>query len=90
MFSVWAYLMAAGLLWGAFWLLSSLGIDLFGFVAELVDWDSLGWLRATAIALAGGGVIGAIGLGVNFLLGYGNFVLGDPSAHRRGGGLHAF
>ncbi|MGO2847202.1 MAG: PH domain-containing protein [Microbacterium gubbeenense] len=81
MFSVWAYLMAAGLLWGAFWLLSSLGIDLFGFVAELVDWDSLGWLRATAIALAGGGVIGAIGLGVNFLLGYGNFVLARVHTH---------
>jgi len=75
MFSIWAYLMAAGLSWGAFWLASSFGVDLFGFVTRLTDWGALGWVGIVLIALVVAGVIGAIGLGVNFLLGYWNFEL---------------
>lgn len=75
MFSIWAYLMAAGLLWGAFWVLSTFGIDIFGFVARLIDWEAVGWVGIVLIALAVAGVIGALGLGVNFLLGYWHFEL---------------
>lgn len=75
MFSIWAYIMAAGLLWGGFWLVSSFGIDLVGLVVRAADWASLGWLGITVAALIGGGIIGAVGLGVSFLLGYWRFEL---------------
>lgn len=75
MFSIWAYLMAAGLLWGAFWLLPTFGIDIFGFVTGLIDWEAVGWVGTVIIGLIAGGVIGAIGLGVTFLLGYWRFEL---------------
>lgn len=75
MFSIWAYIMAAGLLWGGFWLVSSFGIDLVGLVMRAADWASLGWLGIAVAALIGGGVIGAVGLGVSFLLGYWRFEL---------------
>lgn len=75
MFSIWAYLMAAGLSWGAFWLLPTFGIDIGGFVIGLIDWDAVGWVGIVIIGLIAGGIIGAIGLGVTFLLGYWNFEL---------------
>lgn len=75
MFSIWAFLMAAGLLWGAFWFLSTFGIDLFGSVARLADWEAIGWVGVTLVAIAAAGLLGAIGLGVTFLLGYGRFEL---------------
>ncbi|MER2133194.1 MAG: PH domain-containing protein [Arthrobacter sp.] len=92
MFSIWSYVMAAGLLWGGFWLLSSLGIDVVGTVAGLADWDSVGWAGITFLLLAGTGLLGALGLGVNFLLSYGRFELarvrtGDRSHLRTRRGL---
>lgn len=75
MFSIWSYAMAAGLLWGGFWLLSSLGIDVVGVVAGLADWDAVGWPVIILLVLAGTGLLGALGLGVNFLLSYGKFEL---------------
>lgn len=74
-FSIWAYLMAAGLLWGLFWLASTFGIDLFGLVSEATDWQSLGWLGIIVTVLIVGGVIGAIGMGVNFFASYWRFEL---------------
>lgn len=75
MFNIWAYLMAAGLLWGGFWLLSSFGFDIIAFVVRLADWGALGWAGIVLIGLIAGGMIGAIGLGVSFLLGYWHFEL---------------
>lgn len=75
MFSIWSYVMAAGLLWGGFWFVSTFGADVIGFVAGLTDWDAMGWAGITLLLLAGSGMLGALGLGVSFLLGYGRFEL---------------
>lgn len=75
MFSVWAFLMAAGLLWGAFWFLSTFGVDPFRFVARLADWDAIGGVGVTLLAIAAAGLLGAIGLGVTFLVGFWRFEL---------------
>lgn len=75
MFSIWAYLMAAGLSWGAFWLASSFGVDLFGLVSGLVYWEALGWAGIALVALIVAGIVGAVGLGVTFLVGYWHFEL---------------
>ncbi|WP_166353237.1 PH domain-containing protein [Phytoactinopolyspora limicola] len=66
MFNIWAYLMAAGLLWGAYWLASSFGMDIGGFIDGLADWGALGWGWTIAIGAAVTGAIGAIGLGFVF------------------------
>lgn len=92
MFSIWGYLMAAGLLWVGYWLASTFGIDLFGIVSGLADWEAVGWVGATLLALVGAGILGAIGMGANFLLGYFRFELarvrsGDRSYLRTRRGL---
>lgn len=75
LFGIWAYLIAAGLLWGLLWMAASFGIDVVALAAQALDWDSLGWLAITAVALVGGGLVGAIGMGVNFLTAYWGFEL---------------
>lgn len=66
MFSIWAYLTAAGLLWGAFWFVSVFGINLFDVASSIIDWDALGWFGTVVLAIVGGGIFGAIAMGVNF------------------------
>lgn len=75
MFSIWAYLLAAGVLWGVFGLSSTFGIDLFGMVAGAVDWESLGWPAIVVAGLAAGGLFGALGMGISFLTSYWGFEL---------------
>lgn len=75
MFSIWAYLTAAGVVWGAFWLAATFGIDLFDLVSRFIAWDVLGWFGTVVIALIGGGIIGAIGMGLNFFTTNWRFVL---------------
>lgn len=75
MFSVWAYLTAAGLLWGAFWLAATFGVDLIEVSTQWIAWDRLNWAGALAIALIGGGLFGAIALGINFFLSHWKFEL---------------
>ncbi len=75
MFSVWAYLSAAGLLWGAYWLASTFGVNLIVVSSRWVNWDQQGWVGITIIGLIGGGLFGALSMGVNFFLGYWNFEL---------------
>lgn len=75
MFSIWAYLMAAGLAWGGFWLASTFGVDVIGIIVRIADWGALGWAGVVLIALVVAGIIGAVGLGVSFLLGYWHFEL---------------
>ncbi|WAP50589.1 PH domain-containing protein [Arthrobacter sp. ATA002] len=92
MFSIWSYVMAAGLLWGGFWFVSAFGVDAAGVIAGLTNWDAVGWPGITLLVLAGTGILGALGLGVNFLLGYGRFELsrvrqGDHSHLRTRRGL---
>lgn len=64
MFNIWAYALALGLGWGALWLLSTVGIDLYGVVVGLLDWESIGWVGTSVIAVLVIGALGAVGLGI--------------------------
>lgn len=67
MFSIWAYLSAAGLIWAAYWLATTFGIDLLAWVTGLADWEEMGWPQTIAIGLVGVGALGAIGMAANFV-----------------------
>lgn len=75
MFNIWAYLMALGLLWGGYWLLSSFGLDLDSFVAGLLDWEALGWAGGIALAFGVITLVGAVGLTLNYFVEFWNFEL---------------
>lgn len=75
MFSVWAFFTAAGLLWGAYWLASTFGVDLLAWVQGLRDWEAIGVARTAATAVVITGIFGAIGMGLNFFATYWNFEL---------------
>lgn len=59
-FSIWAYVMAAGILWAIFWLTSTFGLNLIGLVTGATDWRALGWPRTIALVALGAGIIGAV------------------------------
>ncbi|WP_345941365.1 PH domain-containing protein [Nesterenkonia sp. E16_10] len=81
LFSIWAYLLAAGLLWGAYWLAATFGVDLLDLSSRFVDWNELGWGGVVVLGLLVGGVVGALGMGVNFFTAYWRFELARvPSA----------
>jgi putative membrane protein len=67
LFNVWAYAMALGLLWGLAFLLPTFGLNPVGFVVELGLWDRIGWAATVAIAVVGIGLLGVLGLAVNFV-----------------------
>ncbi|RIQ19515.1 PH domain-containing protein [Jiangella rhizosphaerae] len=75
MFSVWAFLMAAGLLWGTYWALQMFGLDPAGFVRGLADWEAIGTAWTVVIAVATVGVVGVVGLAINFFTENWRFVL---------------
>lgn len=75
MFTIWAYVLALGLGWGALWLLSTVGLDLYGFIVGLMDWESIGWVGTVLIALLVVGALGAVGLGINYFTENWNFEL---------------
>lgn len=74
-FGVVAYLMAAGLLWGGFWLAATFGVDVIGWVSGLADWEALGWGWTIAIALVATGALGMAGMAVAFFTSYWSFEL---------------
>lgn len=71
----WGYLMAIGLLWGAYWLASTFGVDLGDLVLGAADWEALGWARTAAIAVLAVGLVGVVGLTVNFFTAHWRFEL---------------
>lgn len=75
LFSVWAFLTGAGLLFGLHALLSLFGVDLWGAASGITDWDSMGPVAVGAIAVAFVAVVGMIGMGVNFFATNWNFEL---------------
>ncbi|MDP2712186.1 MAG: PH domain-containing protein [Solirubrobacteraceae bacterium] len=75
MFNVWAYVMALGLLWGAYWVTTMFGLDVGGFVEGLLDWEALGWGWTIAIGALVVGIVGVVGLALNFFTEYWNFEL---------------
>jgi uncharacterized membrane protein YdbT with pleckstrin-like domain len=74
-FNVWAYVMALGLLWGGYWLLSSVGLDVAGFARGVLDWDTLGWGWSVAIGVLAVTVLGVLGLAINFFTEHWGFEL---------------
>ncbi|MDO3705739.1 PH domain-containing protein [Micromonospora sp. C28SCA-DRY-2] len=73
--NVWAFVMAAGLLWGAYWTAGSFGFDAAGAVAELLDWRALGLGWSAVIAVAAAGVLGVAGMAVAFVAEFWDFRL---------------
>lgn len=74
-FSIWAYVMAGGLLWGAYWVLPMFGIGTQELVGEVVGWGQLGIAGSVAVGVAAATVIGVVGMAVNFVFEYWGFVL---------------
>src|SRR5690606_1279525 len=68
MFSIWSFVMAAGLLWGAYWMLGMFGINLLDLGGRVIDWESLAWPQRIGIVVIVCGAFGAVALGVNFLV----------------------
>ncbi|NDL58963.1 PH domain-containing protein [Phytoactinopolyspora mesophila] len=75
MFNIWAYLLAAGLLWGGYWLATTFGLDVADFVQGAADWEALGWGWTIAIGVAVTGAIGVVGMAVVFFTENWNFEL---------------
>jgi putative membrane protein len=74
-FNVWAYAMAIGVLWGAWWLLPTVNLDPAGIIDGAADWDAIGPAWTIAIGVAAVTVVGVVGLGINFFVEHGNFEL---------------
>ncbi|MCT2586470.1 PH domain-containing protein [Actinophytocola gossypii] len=74
-FTVWAFLTAAGLGWGAYWFGSTVGVDLAGVVAGLADWGALGTGWTVVVAVLAAGVVGVIGVGTAFVVEHWGFRL---------------
>lgn len=74
-FNIWAYVVALGLVAGTWWLLSALNIDVSGWIVGALDWQSIGWVGSTAIALVVVGLIGVLGMAVSYFTEYWNFEL---------------
>jgi putative membrane protein len=67
MASVWSFVTAAGLLWGAYWLLTGFGLDPAGWVVAALPWDTLGRVGTVTVGLGLTFVVGAVGMGLSFL-----------------------
>jgi putative membrane protein len=65
--NIWAYLMAALLLWSSYWMLHLVNIDLADVVRRVVDWHALGTGWSIVVALAGTFVLGVGGLIAGFI-----------------------
>ncbi len=75
MFNFWAYVLAAGLAWGGYWLLSGFGVDVSGAVSGLLDREGAGRARAVAAAFAAVSAVGVLGLAVTYFTDYWGFEL---------------
>lgn len=65
--TVWAFLTAAGLAWGAYWLGSAVGVDLAAAVLGLADRAALGTGRTIAAAVVVTWLVGVVGMGAAFV-----------------------
>ncbi|RBM11757.1 hypothetical protein DEH69_20905 [Streptomyces sp. PT12] len=71
----WAYVCAAGVLWGGYWTAQMVGIDLADAVGSLADWEALGPGWTAAVAVLAVSVVGAVGMAVAFFAEYAHFRL---------------
>lgn len=58
LFSIWVFVVAFGLVWGAQWFGSSLGFDLVAVVIDARDWSAIGWVWVALLGLAATAVVG--------------------------------
>ncbi|GIG35774.1 PH domain-containing protein [Cellulomonas pakistanensis] len=65
--SIWSFVTAAGLLWGAYWLLDTFGLDPVAWVEGLLPWERLGRAGTVLVGLALVLAVGAVGMGANYL-----------------------
>ena len=74
-FNIWAYVVAIGLVFGGWWILSAVGIDPTGWIMGLADWGGIGWFGTILLAVAVVGIVGVIGMAVSYFTEYWNFEL---------------
>lgn len=67
-FGVGGFAMAAGLLWGGYWLAQSLGLDLLPIAARSVGWGEFNPVVTAAIILVATGLLGALGMSIAFFI----------------------
>lgn len=67
MVSIWSFVTAAGLLWGAYWLLTGFGLDPVGWVEAMLPWDRLGRVGTVLVGLVLVLVVGAVGMAASYL-----------------------
>ncbi len=72
---IWAFLMAAGVLWGGGFFLSAFGLDPFGWAAGLVGWGGLDWIERAGLVAAVMLVVGVLGLAITYVTQYWGFEL---------------
>ncbi|PFG18637.1 PH domain-containing protein [Serinibacter salmoneus] len=72
---VWGYVTAAGVLWGAYWALGTVGVDLVQVGHSVSGWDDLRAWHRVLIVVGLGAVVGGLGMAVNFIVGYWGFEL---------------
>jgi putative membrane protein len=65
--NVWAFLVAAFLLWSAYWALQLVNVDLGRLLKGTVDWAALGPGWSAAVMTGGAFALGVIGLGLGFV-----------------------
>ncbi|MGO1950051.1 MAG: PH domain-containing protein [Mycobacteriaceae bacterium] len=75
MFNIWAYLLALGVIGGAWGITSMVGVDLAGLVSDLYDWGSLGWLGIAVVVVVGVTLLGWVGLTLSFFTEFWRFEL---------------
>ena len=64
-FNVWGFLLAAGLFWGAYWLLGMFGIDMADWAVATAD--RLGMAVAIAILVGVAWLVGVVGMAATFV-----------------------
>jgi putative membrane protein len=65
--NIWAFLVAALLLWAAFWVLQIINVDLRDIIGKVIPYDRLGTGWSVAVSIGGTFVLGVIGLAVSFV-----------------------
>ena len=75
LFNIWALVLAAGVLWGGFWLASTFNLDIATFGANLVNWDQLAPTSRMGVALGLVAVVGVVGMAITFFTSHWKFEL---------------
>ncbi|GAA1726350.1 PH domain-containing protein [Isoptericola hypogeus] len=72
---VWAFVSAAGLLWGGYWLATTIGLDPGAWVEARMGPERLGWPRTIVLVLLLTGALGAVSMAATYVTTYWGFEL---------------